>query len=266
MRGTRGFGVAGALDHSILETLAPRIEELGYDAFWVNDTPQGDGLEALQKVAAGTDGLRLAVGVIALDRRSATEIADRVRELDLPADRLTIGVGAGSSPGGLTLVRDGVGELRSLLDPSIAIVVGALGPRMGQLSGQIADGVLLNWLTPDWARKSGAAVLQAARSAGRNQPSIIAYVRAALGPDATERLREEAARYQGIPGYARHFARMGASAFDTTVHDSDPAALQAQLKPFNPLVDETVVRAITAREELDPYIALAEACAPDPRT
>ncbi|MGI8643801.1 MAG: LLM class flavin-dependent oxidoreductase, partial [Thermomicrobiales bacterium] len=263
---TRGFGVAGALDRSILKELAPRVQEFGYDAFWVNDTPAGDGLEALAAVASAADGLRLAVGVIALDRKPPAEIADRVRELKLPPDRLTIGVGAGGSDHGLSLVREGVAELRTLLEPEVSVVVGALGPRMCELSGQVADGVLLNWLTPAWARQSCAAVLAAARAASRNQPSIIAYVRAALGNEANRRLREEAARYRDVPGYARHFARMGASAYETAVHADDAASLQEQLMPFNPLVDETVVRAITAEETTDAYLELAAACAPGDRS
>ena len=265
MRGTRGFGVAGALDRSILKELTPRVEELGYDALWVNDTPGGDGLEALAAVAQWTDGLRLAVGVIPLDRRSPSEIADRTRALGLPAERLTIGIGAGSAERGLDRVRDGVAELRTLLDPAIPIVIGALGPRMGQLSGEVSDGVLLNWLTPAWARQSGAAVLQAARSAGKKQPSIIAYVRVALGEAANQRLQDEAERYGDIPGYARHFARMGASAYETAVHGDSAAELHEQLTPFNPLVDETVVRAVTAEERTDAYLELAEACAPGER-
>lgn len=263
MRGTRGFGVAGAIDRTLLKQLAPRVQELGYAALWVNDTPSGDGLDALASVADLAPDVRLAVGVIALDRRPPREIAERVLELGLPAERLTIGVGAGSAAQGVATVREGVAELRTLLDPEIAIVVGALGPRMGELSGQVADGVLLNWLTPAWARQSCAAVLASARAVSRNQPSIIAYVRAALGDAANERLREEAAKYQEFPAYARHFKRMGATAYDTAVHASDAAGLQEQLVPFNPLVDETVVRAIVAAEDFDSYLALAEACSPD---
>lgn len=263
MRGTRGFGVAGSVDGSLLKALAPRVQELGYGAFWVNDTPAGDSLEALHTIAGVTDTVRLSVGVIALDRRPPAEIADRVRELNLPAERLTIGVGAGQSDHGLDIVREGVGELRALLDPAVLIVVGALGPRMSELSGKIADGVLFNWLTPKQARQSGASVLQAARSAGRNQPSIIAYVRAALGDAANTRLQEEASRYQGIPHYASHFEKMGASAYETAAHGDTAQALQDQLIPFNPLVDETVVRAITAGDTLDAYLQLAEACVPD---
>src|SRR5689334_20672605 len=59
----RGFGVAGALPHDIIRTLAPAAEAAGYGAFWVNDTPQGDGLAALAVAAAVTKTIRLGVGV-----------------------------------------------------------------------------------------------------------------------------------------------------------------------------------------------------------
>ena len=37
--GWRGFGVAGALPHDVIRTLASAAEAAGYHTFWVNDTP-----------------------------------------------------------------------------------------------------------------------------------------------------------------------------------------------------------------------------------
>lgn len=258
----RGIGVAGALDRGVLSELAPHVERLGYRTFWVNDTPVGDGLEALARVAERTRQIGLAVGVIALDRRPPDEIARRIRELALPAERLTVGVGAGATRQGLALVREGVAGLRALLDPSVTIVVGALGPRMCQLAGEEADGVLLNWLTPDWAMRSAALVRDAAVEAGREAPKTMGYVRVVLGDEALPRLAEEAGRYQRIPSYAKHFERMGTDALGTTAFGADAAALQRSLAPFDAAVDETVVRGITSADSLDAYLALAEACSP----
>ena len=37
------------------------------------------------------------------------------------------------------------------------LVVAALGPKMCRLAGEVADGVLFNWLTPEYAKKSAEA-------------------------------------------------------------------------------------------------------------
>lgn len=258
----RGFGVAGALDRRILSDLAPHVEQLGYRTFWVNDTPVGDGLEALSHVAGRTQRIRLGVGVIPLDRRSAEEIAVRIEDLDLPHDRLTVGVGAGASRQGLALVREGVESLRGLVQPTVKIDVAALGPRMCRLAGECADGVLLNWLTPGWARRSALIVRDAASNAGRDTPTVTGYVRVSMGKTAMPKLQQESARYEQIPGYARHFGRMGVDALGTTVAGDDAARLQAGLSPFDNVFDETVVRAITSVDTSSAYMELAEACAP----
>ena len=260
MAGERGFGVAGALDHAIVRGLARSAEAAGYRTFWANDTPGGDGLAALAAAAAETSRIRLAVGVIPLDRQPPERIAARVRELNVPVERLTIGVGAGGARRSLDLVKDGVLALRAATGASV--VVGALGPRMCTLAGEVADGVLLNWLTPDYALASADLVRRAARGADRPAPHIAGYVRAALGEAATARVREEADRYASFPRYAAHFARMGVDPMATCATADTEDDLRAKLAPFDASLDETVVRAITAAETGDAYLALLSASAP----
>ena len=256
----RGFGVAGALDRMMVRRLAEEAERLGYDAFWANDTPDGDGLAALAEAAAVTTRIRLGVGVIPLDRQPPGRIADRVDELVLPVDRLTLGVGSGGAAQPLGLVRASVTELRRRTGATV--VVGALGPKMCALAGSVADGALLNWLTPDFAVLSAQAVRHAASEAGRSAPLIAAYVRTALGGRASERLRSEADRYASYPSYAAHFTRMDAAPMETGVIGESPAQLQQGLAAFEAAVDEVVVRAVVGDERLDDYLALLEASAP----
>ncbi|MFT4041318.1 MAG: LLM class flavin-dependent oxidoreductase, partial [Thermomicrobiales bacterium] len=108
--GARGFGVAGALPAEIVMLLASAAEAGGYRTFWVNDTPQGDGLAKLKAAAGVTSTIRLGVGVIPLDRQSAGVIAQRVMELGLPQDRLSLGIGSGGQ--GDALQRTGEGALQ----------------------------------------------------------------------------------------------------------------------------------------------------------
>src|ERR671916_2921342 len=105
--GWRGFGVAGALPQDITRAIAAAAEAAGYHTFWVNDTPQGDGLAALRAAAEVTSQIQLGVGVIPLDRQPADVIASRVDELGLPQQRLIVGIGSGNPNGGLARVQEG---------------------------------------------------------------------------------------------------------------------------------------------------------------
>jgi alkanesulfonate monooxygenase SsuD/methylene tetrahydromethanopterin reductase-like flavin-dependent oxidoreductase (luciferase family) len=259
--GWRGFGVAGALPHDVIRTLAAAAEAAGYHTFWVNDTPNGDGLAALRAAVEVTSQIQLGVGVIPLDRQPADVIARRVDELGLPQQRLIVGIGSGNPQGGIARVREGAKTLEERLESPI--VVGALGPNMCALAGSGSDGVLLNWLTAEYVAPSAAIVTGAARDASRPRPLILGYVRTAFGPGAREVFAEEAGRYGGYPAYAANFARMGTPAEATAVIGDTSAEIQAGLASFTSELDETVVRAITGEESADAYMALLEAAAPE---
>ena len=259
--GWRGFGVAGALPLDVIRTLAPAAQAAGYQSFWVNDTPQGDGLAALHAAAEATSEIRLGVGVIPLDRQPAETIGRRVVELRLPQDRLIVGIGSGNRNGGLARVKVGAAILERMLEAPI--VVGALGPNMCGLAGSDADGVLLNWLTPDYVAPSAAIVDEAAREAGRPRPLIMGYVRTVFGPGARDVFAEEAGRYGSYPAYAANFARMGTPAEGTAVIGDTADEIRVGLASFTSVLDETVVRAITGEESVEAYLALLEAAAPE---
>ena len=258
--GWRGFGVAGALPHDIIRALAPAAEAAGYHTFWVNDTPHGDGLAALRAAADVTASIQLGVGVIPLDRQPADVIARRVRELELPQERLLVGIGSGKPEGGLARVEEGARTLEDAL--AARVIIGALGPKMCALAGRAAAGVLLNWLTPAYVVPSAAVVEAAAERAGRPRPRILGYVRTAYGPGAREVFLQEARRYASFPAYAANFARMGTPAEATAVVGDSPAAIQAGLAAYTSVLDETVVRAITGEESAGAYLALLNAAAP----
>ena len=55
---------------------------------------------------------------------------------------------------------------------------------------------------------------------------------------------------------------MGVSARNTCVHGTDAATLQAGIAEHETVLDETVVRAITADESVESILELLHACAP----
>jgi alkanesulfonate monooxygenase SsuD/methylene tetrahydromethanopterin reductase-like flavin-dependent oxidoreductase (luciferase family) len=122
--------------------------------------------------------------------------------------------------------------------------------------------VLFNWLTPDHARASAQWVRDGAATAGRQPPTLWAYVRVALGAGAGDRLAQEGARYAGIPAYASHFARMGVKPVETAIAVASPDAIRPGLERWRSVVDEVVVRAVTASDTLEENLALLRAARP----
>jgi alkanesulfonate monooxygenase SsuD/methylene tetrahydromethanopterin reductase-like flavin-dependent oxidoreductase (luciferase family) len=229
MRAAVSIGLTGTTSAEVLRALAPRIERLGFSALWLNDTPRGDSLAGLRVAASVTERLRLATGVIPLDRRP-------VETLDLaglPTERTIIGVGSGGARHPLTLVADGIAALRRVTDA--AIVVGALGPRMRRLAAEQVDGVLFSWLTPDAA---GAAMRELHAAAGGRAVRGVLYVRTIVEDAARAALQAEADRYAAVPSYAANFARLSIRPIDATI------SAAADLAEFD-VVDEIVLRAIT---------------------
>jgi alkanesulfonate monooxygenase SsuD/methylene tetrahydromethanopterin reductase-like flavin-dependent oxidoreductase (luciferase family) len=256
----RGLGLAATVTEAAILDTARAVELSGYHSFWLNNPPGSDALRTLGSVAARSDRLWLGVGVIPLTHRTSSEISAGARRLDLPLDRFYLGIGAGSGPGGVERVAAGIRDLRAKL--VCYVVVAAMGPHMCRLAGEQADGVLFNWLTPEWAARSSGWVADAAAEAGRSIPRRLAYVRAALGADAMARLEREAANYEAMAHYARHFERMGTHARGTAVVGVTPEEIQRGLSAWDGVVDEIVVRAITAHDSVDELAELVEAARP----
>src|SRR5262249_58097479 len=140
--------------------------------------------------------IELGIGVIPLHTRGPESIVQGVKSTGLPLDRLLLGVGS-PNPEALKRVRAGVGELRRQL--STRLIVAALGPHMCRLAGEVADGVLFNWLTPEYAPEAAERAREGAPRGKRPVPRLCAYVRLAMGPAASDRLDQEGKRYAGVP-------------------------------------------------------------------
>jgi len=255
----RGFGVFGGLPTDVIARTAQAAEARGYRSFWINHPPTVDVTPQLAAAAAATDRIDLGIGVVPLSSVDAAELAARVARTSLPLDRLLLGVGSGSGPSPLSLVRTGVETLRPL---GCRLVVAALGPRMSSLAGEVADAALFNWATPDALRIASERLREGAERRGRPAPERYAYVRAALGPAAIERLRAEGERYDSIPHYHAHFERMGSTPEQASVLAAEPAEVGRGLQPWTGVLDEVVVRAVTATDRFEDILPLLGAAAP----
>jgi alkanesulfonate monooxygenase SsuD/methylene tetrahydromethanopterin reductase-like flavin-dependent oxidoreductase (luciferase family) len=254
-----GFAVFAGVSPEIIRASAKEAERLGYTSFWVNHPGPTDGLAALAHAARETQRIELGIGVIPLNTRGPESIVQGVKATGLPLDRLLLGVGS-PNPEALKRVRSGIVELRRQL--STRLIVAALGPQMCRLAGEVADGVLFNWLTPEYARQSAERVREGAAAARRTVPRLCAYVRVAFGAEASGRLEEEGKRYASIAAYGANFDRMGLKPIETAIAADRPEAVQRGLALWQGAVDEIVIRAITAKDTVEDHLALVRAAAP----
>jgi 5,10-methylenetetrahydromethanopterin reductase len=188
--------------------LAAEAERLGYDAVWCNDDRlQHDVFAMLAAIAQRTRRVVLGPGVTNPYSRHAALIATAVATLDELSDgRARVGLGAGGTnhralgvrrEAPAAALREAVAVIRGLLAgervnvdgrvvhaheaqldfaPSradVPVFIGARGPRVLELAGEVADGVIVgNIATREgWSYALGR-VEEGARRAGRDPSSI----------------------------------------------------------------------------------------------
>lgn len=259
----RGFGIAAGLDSSVGEPLGELCQSLGYSSLWSNDHPAASGLATVARLGSSAPALDLGVGAIALDRRSPEDIVAEVERTEVDPKRLIIAVGAGKTRRPLGMVRAGIENLYALLPDDVRVVIAAMGPKMSELAGELADGVFLNWMTPRLAATISGHVRLGAERVGRTPPPIVfGYVRVAVDQRAADRLAKEEAFYRDLhPHYRRHFSALGAEEGTVGIASDDPDAVQRELGRYERSIDHVVVRAL-ASARTEAMGRVAEAAAP----
>jgi alkanesulfonate monooxygenase SsuD/methylene tetrahydromethanopterin reductase-like flavin-dependent oxidoreductase (luciferase family) len=209
----RALGIDAGLDPGLARELAARCQGLGYHSLWSNDDPGGPGLETLAHFAAGAPGLELGVGVLPLQRYEPATIAADVERLGLDPARLWLGIGSGTLRPQIDPLRRAVEGLRELL-PEARVVVAAMRPRLCRLGGEIADGVLLNWIPPEAVAASIEHLKIGAQKADRTLDGfeIASFVRTCVTDDpaaARETLARDITGYATVDVYASFFKTAG---------------------------------------------------------
>ncbi|MGD9703768.1 MAG: LLM class flavin-dependent oxidoreductase [Acidimicrobiia bacterium] len=174
--------------------LAKYAEERGFDAVWQADSRLvRDAVVPMAAFASVTDRIRIGSGVIDCWTRNPARLASTFSTLDdLAPGRILLGIGAWWDPLAqkvgitrshpLTVMREVVSAVRALLHnetvtfsgdyvhldgveldyvyqerrpKDVPIYIGATGMKMMELAGEIADGVVLNYLvSPDYNRRA----------------------------------------------------------------------------------------------------------------
>lgn len=247
------IGIAGTLGTEVAKQVAVAAEAAGFYGLWVNEVAGADALGMLAAAADVTTNLQLATGVIPVDRRPGAEIAAHVAELDLPADRLMIGIGSGKiGVGSLGRVEAAIAEIREA--SSARILIGALGPRMRQLAAEKADGALMSWLTP-------AVVADQAPEFHEIAPGghVSLYVRTAVDAAGLPRRNAEAEAYAGFPAYKANYARLGMDPLGTLLPQPGDDTITAGGAAYRASgIDELVLRAMTGGDEAIDYVRFTE--------
>lgn len=272
-----GIGISEDLPLATQNGLAAEVEAGGFASLWTNEARGRDALLTCQAWAAATDRLQVGVGVLPLWTRSPAQLAMAAATLqEATAGRFLMGIGV-SHPGTmgpwhgaefrrpLTAAR----ELLTILDQILAggtsdvggevcssrrfaleitplpepprRYLAAMGPRMLQLAGELADGVLLNWAGAHEVERAGGVVRASAAEHGRNEVEVATYVRVAVHDDrevARAALAREIGRYAALPAYAEHFERQG---FATAVRDVKAAFKQGGAAAVPGALDDEVL-------------------------
>jgi alkanesulfonate monooxygenase SsuD/methylene tetrahydromethanopterin reductase-like flavin-dependent oxidoreductase (luciferase family) len=108
--------------------------------------------------------------------------------------------------------------------PRTPVYLGALGPEMLRLGGELADGICLNWCSPEQISWSRERLAEGAARVGRdpNSVKVVEYIRVCIDQDVDVARRAFARSTMGyalgqrVPtdrerrlGYRAHFERMG---------------------------------------------------------
>ena len=222
---------------------AQQAASLGYRSFWTAETTGPEAFSLLAAAGAAAPGLDLGTGVLALQLRTpmvAAMGAATLQALHPDADIL-LGIGISSPvvttrwhgvPYGdrpLARVREYVTLVKACLsgekvdfagdfyevkgfrlglklgDRKPKVVVGALNPAMLKLAGEVADGVLLNYLPASHVAWS----VEQVRAGGSAE--IYAYVHAGVGDrdQGLDKARRDLFSYAVVDAYAANFRRAG---------------------------------------------------------
>jgi len=243
-------------------------EQLGYHSIFTTHLAGRDSLTVLAAYATATESIALGTGVLPIYSRTPAATAQQAATIDdISERRLTLGIGVSHrvtvenwygaqirKP--VNEMRDYVAILRAIFageDPpqsetfptrfhflglqpraDLPIYIAALSPRMLELAGEVADGVILWLCNPDYIRDVVVAhVREGRRKADKPLDGfdIVAAVPTAVTDEvdgARATLRADLSPYFLLPFYRRMIERSGYEAdvklFDEAMERGDASA------------------------------------------
>jgi probable F420-dependent oxidoreductase len=203
---------------------AAELDDLGFNALWIPDAG-GPVLDSVDHLLASTKQVVIATGILNLWMHEPADVAARYASLTKTyGDRFLLGIGCSNAalidavePG---RYRKPLAATRSFLDaldaaeqpvPAKSRVLGALGPKMLELSATHARGAHPYLGTPDHTRQA-REVLGDGPLLLPELTVLLTKNRAEARALGTDWLRA----YVGLPNYANRLLRSGFTADDLT--------------------------------------------------
>jgi probable F420-dependent oxidoreductase len=229
--------------------LMRHAEKLGFSDAWSFETFQSDAIAPVAAAAAVTDHMRLGTAIVPVFTRPPALIAMSAASLQqYSGGRFILGVGI-STPTivenwmgvpyqrPVTRIRETVAALRgafsgekvtmagktvtisgfrlgTALEAPPPIYVGAQGELMLRVAGELGDGVIVNFITPETFAQMLAHIREGARKAGKPTTGIEVACRVLVAVDQEEdlvrdQLRRELTAYLTVPQYNKFFQWIG---------------------------------------------------------
>ena len=300
--------------HRIRESVhfAMLAEENGFESVWQGEEyppfrNARDSLIPLAAIATVTKSIRLGTGVLHTWTRNVLTLAMTFATLDeLSNGRGMLGIGALWNPLAsmmgiertepLRAMREYVEALHDLFDMktvnvdgkfvklrnarltrkpvSIPIYIGATGFRMMELAGEIADGVLMNYLvSPDYNKRAMEFLSKGATKAGRrveelDRPQLMACSMDEDADNAIDRARLVVTEYLFLEPHIMKASGIKPDLLDVihTILETWPPN-PGRLEEALALVDDNLVRSVCAagtpedcRQKVREYVAAGSTC------
>lgn len=211
--GIAGLGLDETAEPAAEIDAAVRLRELGYQTLWLAGG-QGNNLEQISRIVRGTEGLRVASGIIGVLRVPAAEVARTFAALEAEhPGRFVVGLGGAHGPRPLPTLGAYLDALDTVppVVPASARILAALGPRMLRLAADRAGGAYPYLVTPDYVADARKRL-----GDGPTLAVLVPVIPLAEPTAARELARASTAFYTNVPGYRRNFLRMGFGEADIT--------------------------------------------------
>lgn len=245
------FASFSALGLPVGLEVARNAADLGFGSYWTAETVGQEAFASLAAVAATVPGLALGTGVLALQLRTPMLAAMGAATLQSIAPDVDVLLGVGVSspvvvgqwhgthydPRPISQVREYLELTRRCLSGERVdhegehyrcsrfqlgvrlgerrpkLVLGALNERMLRCAGELADGVLLNYLPASAVQWCVQQVRAGEAAAGRDAGSCTVYAYVHVGvcdrDGALRSARKDLFSYAVVPAYAAAFTRAG---------------------------------------------------------
>ncbi len=191
-------------DPATAAAIATELEELGFSTLWMAGGP-GNNLPQIANVIRGTSRIRVASGILSVDRVPAAEVTAAYAALEQTnPGRFVVGLGGAHGTKPLATLTSYLDEVEPVV-PRSELILSALGPRMLELARDRTAGAYPYLVTPDYVA-SAREIL-----GGDRQLAVLLDVIPEADPArAREMAREGGMRFLvTVPGYAANLRRMG---------------------------------------------------------